>query len=412
MACNDSDPSSFLVASDDFLLNVCVFGLHDQNNLHSFVKKTHLNIFTISTCVMCPSFIFPFNDIVKCINCCCIAHRYCARSEKYICPNFGFKNGITRKRPKRRPSLDKSLNDEPKISIVHSRQSLRWLDISREVMSDFVYLLDGLETSFDIGDVPRLEALCRRLLNDPASFPGRLSIVCRSIYMNLKFCVPTVDTQRCARSCLDAVAGSLVYCLEKKYEISVPMYKMTAVSDTFMLSSHCSQMYDRIIQSIEADTSVQSMDADLLEISKTFEVNGDQQTDVDSSNYLKLTLLVSPLDKCRFFLSILKDCVFLLSKCSLEESVTTVSADELIPRVALKIMRSLLSSHPVKWHVQCRYIESMCSSQEQWLLGEEGYALTTMMQALSFIHEHRSRSLALSTPASGQLPLSSHLALG
>ena len=64
--------------------------------------------------------------------------------------------------------------------------------------------------------------------------------------------------------------------------------------------------------------------------------------------------------------------------------IRDVDADMLLPRVASMITQSMsIHGRGVRWHAECQYVICMCD--QSFMLGPEGYALTTIMQSLKMI---------------------------
>ena len=64
--------------------------------------------------------------------------------------------------------------------------------------------------------------------------------------------------------------------------------------------------------------------------------------------------------------------------------IRDVNADKLLPRVAFLIAESIVRDDAkIRWYAECQFILCMCD--QSFMLGSEGYALTTIMQSLKII---------------------------
>jgi len=384
-----SQTESFLTtSSEDFFLNIAVFGLHNSRNLHAFERRLNYNIFNISTCIMCRKHIGVFTDYVCCLTCGCIAHRKCHNSDQFICKKLG----IMFQRKSLILPVGKHEKSNEIIVIAHSSRRYTWEEIS-STLRDEIAVTESAEERFAV-DKFRLDKMTYRLLSDPATFPGRLQVLCTSLYMLLKFESPE-DEVHFARKCLDTVAAALIFEIEKKYSISVPISHVVSFIDSNALSSFSSRMFNRVMSVIKRLPDVYEKDSKLMAI-----CDKDVNCAVSSSSsceapmdYSRLIKFTAALDKCQCFLEILERAmrnlcfrdVHVTGDSGLQSTVTeSVDTDALINEVA-QIIRQ--SDRIVFWYAECTYVNYMCN-EEQWLNGKEGYALTTVMQAVELLISH------------------------
>ena len=124
-----------------------------------------------------------------------------------------------------------------------------------------------------------------------------------------------------------------------------------------------------------------------------FLISGTRIEDHMSSYIMPLTIEVSALKKCTLLSKLLHQ----ITDESIEEDDTSsvasmnhvyrIDADKLLPKVARVIEESLCCDPTINWQAECKYMISMCS--ERFLLGDEGYSLATIMQALKVVSRSR-----------------------
>ena len=385
---------AFLISKEaDFLTNVSLFGLYNSRNYHSWRYSTP---FSFSTCLFCEKIVYPLSAAVQCLSCRKRAHRCCTKSCNPLCEGFGCKICTSNEYYSKLPIP----STVPGIIIVaHTGKEESWNSIFEYVRSDFMYRSNSASINelSNLNNTSRLEHFCKSLLFDPSTFPGKMAVICSSTFMNLRFSSFGDLCLHC-RSCLDTVSSAMVLELEKKYSIDADCRRVISTVDEYVVSNSKHKVYKRIMSACRLRT--QSADNELIEIvHREREVSHDSSSSssdinlIGSSCIVPLTYEISPLKKCSMLSRLLHQIVVDSSiekegdKSDIDiEGVDfqcQINADELLPKVARVIKEIVNSGLEISWHAECKYITSMCN--ESFLLGDKGYSLATVMQALKLI---------------------------
>ena len=239
--------------------------------------------------------------------------------------------------------------------------------------------------SIDLKNVNRLRDFCKSLLCDPSTFPGKMAVVCSSIFMNLRFS-SLEDLCIHGRYCLDTISSAVVQELEKKYSIDADNMMVVSAVDEYVMSINGGCFYARIMSACRNVT--QLADCELLKFAwddiHPDSLNSAAEVECEENTHIiNLIYEISALRKCKILSELLHQIVNDSSKEDHDmNSVQQVDADELLPKVAHVIKKSLRSNIAtrIQWHAECKYMISMCN--ERFLLGDIGYSLATVMQAL------------------------------
>ena len=376
----------------DFLTNVALHGIHNGMSYHSW---EHCVILSFSTCVICNGIVYPFSAAVQCLNCRKRAHRLCCtKCSSDICSAFGLKLCSSDS-----TFITSATQINTSNVFIIEKTGLRksWNSILADLRREFLYDNHRFHNwnSFNLKNVYRLEELCKSLLCDPSTFVGKTAVVCISIFMNLRFS-RFEDLCIHGRYCLDMVSSAVVQEIEREYSIDADTMIVVSAVDQYIMSSCACKLYRRMMSACKLVTKFD--DSKLVEVvcgnkHPDFLISGTRIEDHMSSYIMPLTIEVSALKKCTLLSKLLHQ----ITDESIEEDDTSsvasmnhvyrIDADKLLPKVARVIEESLCCDPTINWQAECKYMISMCS--ERFLLGDEGYSLATIMQALKVVSRSR-----------------------
>lgn len=419
----------------DVILKVPSNGIHSPWNLHAFRAQT---VILPTTCIMCDEFIYPLGQGACCVRCHCYVHRSCTRKDSVICDHFllGPGKGSSSTNWGVNHSLVENKVTSSSRSRKHSNNTREVIQIAPAVISSGPKLLEKMKISIDGSNIPTpgseqcvwrrvlrelatdfkisriaslpshrhsLQKITTAMLQDPNSFPGRVSTELRNIYVEIVFPLDK-DYLLHAREVLSNIACAVFAILPESVCADPEKFQaVVTIVDWAILKRNDGSMYERVWGAAQRLGSRM----DLALVSRLL-----QQKDMYSSKEMESIPYYADIEKklCRMpceyatmdkLKRIVQALKFVASSASADSNGDNslvaaapdgetdlmtaiqdmnVDADSLMQRFCDVVAYHTLK-YEIYWHAECIYVEFMCRD-DQWLLGAEGYALVTLQQAL------------------------------
>jgi hypothetical protein len=418
------------------ILKVPSNGIHSPWNLHAFVVTR--NIFPM-TCLMCSQTIYPFLISARCVRCSCCVHRSCTRKDNHICQKFllgpmggislnwgvtgsiiesGNENFIPRNGTKQviqvaSPIIQSTTNLMSKIGLSPSgpfpktgSEECLWRKALRQIASEFNLLR--------IGSIPNhnpsiIAKITQSLLRDKNSFPGRVAIEFRNLFISLKFPSDRESLVH-GREMLDNISCSIFILLPVDIDQNTYLRLVITIVDWFILRENDGSVYDLLWNASHriTETMDQILVNKLLENRELYD-QFPSNLPMFEEMEMKLSRIpceYSPMDKLKRLVQVLKylsSTTPLTSDSSIDptdggggDDVSqqdrflhqdlNVDADLLMKRF-IDLIAYYTIKYEIYWYAECIFIEFLCT-ESSWKNDADGYAFVSLQQALRSLCPH------------------------
>jgi hypothetical protein len=407
----------------DVILKVPSNGIHSPWNLHAFVVTR--NIFPIN-CSMCSQTIYPFLISARCVRCDCCVHRSCTRKDNLICQKFllgpmggislnwgvtgsilesGNEKSTTRHGTKQviqvaSPIVKSTTYLMSKIGLLPSgpfpktgSEECLWRKALRQIASEFNLIR--------IGSIPNhnpsiIAKITQSLLRDQNSFPGRVAIELRNLFLSLSF-QSDRDQLIHGREMLDNISCSIFILLPSDINQNSYLRLVITIVDWFILREHDGSVYDLLWNASHRIT--ETMDQILInKLIENRELYDQLPSNLPMFEEMEMKLSripceYSPMDKLKRLVQVLK---YLSSATGPDAGVVgelsqdggeqflhqdlNVDADLLMKRF-IDLIAYYTIKYEIYWYAECIFIEFLCT-ESSWKNDADGYAFVSLQQAL------------------------------
>lgn len=276
-----------------------------------------------------------------------------------------------------------------------------WRKALRQIASEFNLLR--------IGSIPNhnqsiIAKITQSLLRDKNSFPGRVAIEFRNLFLSLKF-PSDRDSLVHGREMLDNISCSIFILLPADINQNTYLRLVITIVDWYILRENDGSVYDLLWNASHrmTETMDQTLVNKLLENRELYDQFPSNLPMFDEIE-MKLSRIpceYSPMDKLKRLVQVLKylsSTTPLTSNSSMESTNDVVTpsqqeeSDQFLHQdlnvdadLLMKRFIDLIAYYTIKyeiyWYAECIFIEFLCT-ESSWKNDADGYAFVSLQQAL------------------------------